>query len=109
MDLLNADPELTQVFYDGLADFGGLSHERKRRFITFLTGVMRRFEDLLYEIEDRRVDPDAWLGIRGHYVWLMSQPGFIDWWNSNDLTLYNRQLRSFVADVTAENTTRAPT
>lgn len=95
MDQLNADPELNRIFYDGLDNFDSLTKEEKRRFATYLTSVLRRYESMVYQTESGTLDLEAWSGIREHLKYVLSQPGSIIWWE-NARNLFNPQLRDFV-------------
>ena len=103
IDLLCADPNLTRIWYDGLADYEAPAQQDRRRFDTYLTSVMRRLENLLYELEQGNVDDKVWLGIRGQYVWLFTQSGFKSWWGTSAPALYNDSLRAYVSGLVAEN------
>ena len=103
IDLLCADPNLTRIWYDGLADYDALAQEDRRRFDTYLTSVMRRLENLLYELEQGNVDAKAWLGVRGQYVWAFTRSGFKSWWGTNAPALFNDRLREYVIGLITEN------
>ena len=80
MEALNHDSELNRIWYDGMHDFDALSKEDQRRFATYLTSVLRRSENLLYQTRQGRLDADAWAGPRDHLRWAFSQPGTVVWW-----------------------------
>ena len=87
-----------------MKDYGSLTHDDQRRFITHMTHILRRFETLPYEVSLEQVDSDAWSGIRHHWEWVCSQPGFVDWWiNGNSASLFNHYVHSFVDQVMQSN------
>lgn len=109
MDVLNAEPDLTRIFYDGLRDFDGLSREDRRRFVTYMTSTTRRFESLLYQIRHLHVEPEIVSAIQGHWIWVCAQPGFEQYWNSqNRHGLFSKEVRSFFAQRLAEQRSESP-
>ena len=95
MDQLNPNPELNRIWYDGLRDFGALSQEEQRRFATYLTSVLRRYENLLYQTQHGTLDSDAWVGVRKQLGFAFSQPGTVAWWNKAK-NLFHPQLVEFI-------------
>ena len=95
MDQLNPNPELNRIWYDGLRDFGALSQEEQRRFATYLTSVLRRYENLLYQTQHGTLDSDAWVGVRKQLGFAFSQPGTVVWWKQAK-NLFHPQLVKFI-------------
>ncbi len=95
IDQLNPNPELNRIFYDGLRAFETLPNEEQRRFATYLTSVLRRYENLIYQTRQGTLDPDACAGAREHLRFVFSQPGTIVWWRQAK-NLFNQELVEFV-------------
>ena len=95
IDLLVRDPELCRIWFAGARDFDSLPKEERQRFGLYLTGVMRRYENLLFQIEEGALDADALEGVRELLKRSFSEPGLTAWWK-NARGLFNRQLREFI-------------
>ena len=95
MDQLNLDPELNRIWYDGLRDFEALSREEQRRFASYVTSILRRYENLLYQTRHGTLDPDAWAGLRKQLAFSFSQPGMLAWWKRAK-NLFHPQLVEFI-------------
>ena len=95
IDQLGRDAELTRIWYAGLRDLGSLPQEERQRFATYLTSVVLRCENLLYQTHHGALDQQAWVGIREHLKYVFSQPGTRAWW-SQAQNLYNPELRDFI-------------
>ena len=95
IDQLGHDADLTRVFYTGLADFEALPRLEQQRFASYMTAVLRRYENVLYQAEQGHLDPEVWHGIREHLRYVFSQTGTRAWWKRAH-NLFNRQLREFI-------------
>ena len=95
MDQLNLDSELNRIWYDGLSDFEALSKEEQRRFATYFTSVLRRYENVVYQTQHGALDPDALMGVRKQLGFAFSQPGAVVWW-SRAKNLFHPQLVEFI-------------
>jgi hypothetical protein len=95
IDQLARDPELARIWYAGARDFESLPKEERFRFSLYLTAVMRRYENLLYQTEEIPLDPETWEGVRELMRQTFSQPGVTSWWKRSR-GLFNRQLRDFI-------------
>lgn len=97
ISLLSTDAELSRINYKGLSDFHSLTKVEQGRWECWYLAWLRLFENLLAEIENERIDPDAWVGIVAHNKLVMSQPGFAQWWNGHQrYRLFSRRLQDFV-------------
>lgn len=95
IDRLATDPEIARIWLAGARDYESLSREDRQRFGFYLTAVMRRYENLLYQAEEVPLDPAAWEGVRELFLHTMSRPGVASWWKISH-HLFNRQLRDVV-------------
>jgi len=95
MDQLNPAPELNRIWYEGLRDCEALSTEEQRRFASYFTSVLRRYQNLLYQTQHGTLDPDAWVGVRKQLGFAFSQPGAVVWWNRAK-NLFHPQLVEFI-------------
>jgi len=107
IDQLARDPELCRIWLAGARDFESLPREERQRFGLYLTAVMRRYENLLYQAEEVPLDPDAWEGVRELFFYTMSQPGVASWWKVSR-GLFNRQLRDAVEQELQKRRGRTP-
>ncbi len=95
INLLN-DAELSEIVYNGLADFDSLPENEQRRFETWTLSLLRATESLLYEVERSRIEREEWLGVREHLKFAFSRPGFRQWWQRPRYDLFNRRLQDFI-------------
>jgi hypothetical protein len=95
MDQLNPDPALNRIWYEGIRDFGALSQEEQRRFASYFTSVLRRYENLLYQTRHGTLDPDAWLGVRRQLGFAFAQAGTVVWWKQAK-NLFHPDLVKFI-------------
>ena len=52
IDELSRDPELSRIVFDGVRDFESFSREDRRRFSTYMAGLLRRFAPLIWSVRD---------------------------------------------------------
>jgi hypothetical protein len=102
---LNKDPELTRIFYAGLANFEDLSQLERQRFATYFTAVLRRYESILYQTRRGTLEPEALSDMRRHLGYALSQPGSRAWWNQASY-LFNEELKEHVESELLE--TKSP-
>ena len=95
LDGLSHDPELTRLFFDGLREFESFSTEDRRRFATFLAGLLRRYENLLHQTRIGSLDPSLWGGLLYELRRIFAQPGARAWWVSGQRA-FNRELQDFI-------------
>jgi hypothetical protein len=98
VDQLGHDADLTRIYYDGMQDFDGLSQEERRRFATYFTSVLRRYENILYQGRHGVLDRVALQGLTEHLRYALSQPGTRAWWSRAD-NLFNDDMKRFVSEV----------
>ena len=60
-----------------------------------MVGVLRRYENIVYQARHGNLDPESWEGMREHLKYVFTQPGAIAWWKRAP-TLFNRQLQEFM-------------
>lgn len=92
---LNKDADLTRIWYEGLQNFENLSQLEQQRFATYLTAILRRYENILYQTEQGTLDPNAMLGMHSHMKYAMSQSGSQAWW-ARGKNLFNAELQQHV-------------
>ncbi len=95
MDQLNPNPELNRIYYEGMKDFDSLLLDEQRRFATYLTSVLRRYENVLYQTRHGTLDPGSWVGTREHLRYVFSQPGTMVWWKRAK-NLFHSELVAFI-------------
>jgi len=95
MEDLNRDPELVRIWYDGVIDFDGLSRLEQQRFATHGTAIVRRYENVLYQINQGVLDPNAITGIDEQMRYFFAQPGTKQWWVKARI-FFGDQMRDYV-------------
>ncbi len=51
IDQLSREPGLTRTWFAGLRDFEALNQEERQLFAVYMTAVLRRYENILYQAE----------------------------------------------------------
>ena len=95
LDDLSKDPELIRLYFDGNYEFESFSKEDRRRYATFMTGWLRRYETLLYQTRLGNIDREQWEGVLTELRTAFKYPGARAWWAQAHGS-FNRDLREFV-------------
>ena len=95
LDDLSKDPELIRLYFDGNYEFEAFSKEDRRRYATFMTGWLRRYETLLYQTRLGTIDREQWEGVLTELRTAFKYPGARAWWAQAHGS-FNRDLREFV-------------
>ncbi len=94
-DVLSTDQELSRIYWKGLADFGSLEPDERRRFSSILVGMFRRFENIVYQTQQGALEAGSWEGVRMTAALTLSRPGAIAWW-SEAQDLFSKEFREYV-------------
>ena len=95
------DPELTRIFYGGLADLDSLPETDRRRFELLMTS---QFTGNLQEYEFNREgigSPGTWEQTKMGLHWQLSQAGGQQWWRQWS-RVYPQDFREFVDGLIRE-------
>ena len=95
LDGLSNDPELIRIYFEGNHQFESFSKEDRRRYATFMTGWLRRYETLLYQTHLGNIDREQWEGVLTELRTAFKYPGARAWWAQSHGS-FNRELREFV-------------
>jgi len=95
LDSLSSDPELVRIYFDGNHEFGSFSREDRRRYAAFMTGLIRRYETLLYQTRVGNIDREEWEGVLDELHRIFKYPGARAWWTQASGS-FNRELRDFI-------------
>jgi hypothetical protein len=95
LDGMSSDPELVRIYFDGNHKFESFSKEDRRRYATFMTGFLRRYENLLYQTRLGNIDREQWEGVLAELRTAFNYPGARAWWAQANGS-FNRELREFV-------------
>lgn len=95
LDSLSSDPELIRIYFDGNHEFATFSREDRRRYATFMTGLLRRYETLLYQTRVGNIDREEWEGLLTELRTIFKYPGARAWWSQGSSS-FNRELREFL-------------
>jgi hypothetical protein len=94
-DGLSTDEELSRIYWKGLADFDSLEPHERRRFSSYLVGMFRRFENLVYQTENGALDAESWEGVRVTAERTLARPGAAAWWREGQ-ELFSDDFRAYV-------------
>ena len=95
LDGLSNDPELIRIYFDGNHNFESFSKEDRRRYATFMSGFLRRFETLLYQTRLGNIDREQWEGVLTELRTAFKYSGTRAWWAQAHGSL-NLELQEFV-------------
>jgi len=77
------DAESSRLFYRGIDDLAGLSHEDYQRFQTML-GIQIQAMHQSYEFHQKGIDSEAsWCWTEAGMRWFATHLGFRAWWSEN--------------------------
>jgi len=107
LDSLAQDPELLRVFFDGNRDFESFSREDRRRYATFMVGMFRRYETLLYHTRLGNIEQGQWEGPLSELHNIFRHPGARAWWVGAKGS-FNRELRNFIDREVLDSETGTP-
>ena len=103
IDDLSRDPELSRIVFDGVRDFESFSREDRRRFSTYMAGLLRRYENLLEQTRLGNIEPESWQGVRNELTRICALPGTQAWWPRGQ-TAFNQALRDQINhDISVAN------
>jgi len=107
LDGLSKDPELVRIYFDGNHKFESFSKEDRRRYATFMSGWLRRYETFLYHTRLGNIDREQWEGVLTELRTAFKYPGTRAWWaQAHDS--FNRDLREFVESELIRPESRDP-
>ena len=95
LDQLASDPELIRIYFDGNHNYESFSLEDRRRYASFMSGWLRRYETFLYQTRVGNIDPGQWEGVLSELRTAFKYPGARAWWSKANGS-FNRELREFV-------------
>ena len=95
LDGLSNDPELIRIYFDGNHEFESFSKEDRRRYATFMSGFMRRYETLLYQTRIGNIDREQWEGVLTELRTAFKYSGTRAWWAQAHGS-FNLELQEFV-------------
>lgn len=95
IDSLSNDPELIRIYFDGNHNFESFSKDDRRRYATFMSGWLRRYETLLYQTHLGNIDREQWEGVLTELRTAFKYSGARAWWAQAGDS-FNRELRDFV-------------
>jgi hypothetical protein len=104
---LTRDPELSRIVFDGVHDFESFSKEDRRRFSTYMAGLLRRYENLLEQTRLGNIEPESWQGVRSELTRIFALPGTQAWWLRGQVA-FNWVLRDLIDHEISEAKGGAP-
>ncbi len=98
---LAQDPDVSRIFWEGLADLGALSEADQRRFVPLLTMTFNSFGEQYWAHRAGFSRSSGWeqqeLGMR----WYLEQPGAQQWWRDWS-RIYPPDFSDYVAGLIRE-------
>lgn len=95
LDSLSHDPELLRLYFEGNRNFDRLSEDDRRRYATFMAGLMRRYETLLYQTRVGNMSRADWEGSLAELRTTFKYAGTRSWW-SKARQIFSADLRRLV-------------
>lgn len=80
IDQVALDPELNRIYFAGTRDYASLSPEDRRRFGTYMSSMLGRWENLVFQGEQGVLDPMEFSFFYENLRVAFSQPGTQQWW-----------------------------
>jgi hypothetical protein len=88
--------EMSRIYFAGTRDFESLSTEDRRRFGTYMSSLLGRWENLVFQGEQGFLDPMAFPFLYENIRIAFAQPGTRQWWARAE-HLFPSSLRRIVA------------
>ena len=86
--------ERAELFLAGMTDMSGLEPAQRLRFSAIVGHLVRLFEQLFYQNQAGRVDPEVWEGFDQQLHDLAAYPGIEAWWPTRS-HWYGRRFRVY--------------
>jgi hypothetical protein len=80
IDQLALDPELNRIYFAGTRDYASLSPEDRRRFGSYMSSLIGRWENLVFQGEQGMLDPMSLTFFFQNMRVSYAQPGTQQWW-----------------------------
>lgn len=77
---LNRDADLTRIWFERRNDFQALERIDKHRFGIYLNAAFRRYQIVLYQIRQRKLDKQAVTRMVAQMKYAFEGPGTREWW-----------------------------
>ena len=75
-------PELADLYFRGIHDFGSLRGADLPRFSALLDHMFRIYEEMYFRNSEGHLDPRVWSGFESPMRDLIAYPGIQAWWRS---------------------------
>jgi len=80
---LNRDPDMVKIYFDGRKDFHALQQLERQRFGLFLTTIFHRFEIVLHQTRQGKIDEQAVDYMSGQMKSVFEGSGTREWWKGS--------------------------
>ena len=94
--MIVADPDLSRIWWDGMADRATLSESDLRRFDPLLGMQMNGFQQHFRLSRDGIISSEIWDDMVQGYRWNLRNPGFLQWWHQYAGDIYIGEFREFM-------------
>ena len=81
IDQVALDPELNRIYFAGTRDYRSLGPEDRRRFGTYMSSLLGRWENLEFQCEQGVVDRASFSFFHANMRVTFAQPGTWQWWD----------------------------
>jgi len=95
------DPDLSRIYFAGLAELSALSEADKARFDHLLGLYFNGYQQQFRLARDGSLNSEVWEDPEQAHRWIMQQPGAEDWWGQWR-NLYGRDFQVMCDDVIRE-------
>ena len=74
------EPEMAELWVLAISDYGSLTESQRLRFVVYLTGALRSFEDAYFQWREGRLEAEIWHGLITPLIDLKSTSAFERFW-----------------------------
>jgi hypothetical protein len=100
--MIVADPELSQIWWEGMADRSALSEAELRRFDPLLGMQMNGFQQHFRLSRDGIISSEIWDDMVQGMRWNVRNVGWIQWWHQYAGDVYIGDFREFMDSLIRE-------
>ncbi len=101
--LLVQDPEVSRIWWDGLADREALSEPDRRRFDSLNALLLNGFQQQFRLTRKGVLDSDVLADLEQGMHWVRRQPGYLQWWKHWAGNTYSGEFRSYMDELIRED------
>jgi hypothetical protein len=100
--MIVADPELSRIWWEGMADRSALSEAEQQRFDPLLGMQTNGLQQHFRLSRDGIISSEIWNDMVQGHRWNVRNPGWLQWWHQYEGDIYIGDFRDFVDDLIRE-------